>query len=219
MRIHIKSEFRQATTCCPVLPGHQGQNSGRSSDVLYCQDIKIIRSSDVVLYSWSESRQVTTCCPVLPGRQGQNSGRSPHVALYCQDGKVRIQAGHHMLPCIARTSRSESRQVTTCCPVLPGRQGQNSGRSPHVALYWQDVKVRIQADHQTLFCIRGQNSGKSSTAVRYCRRFVRPQGVVVVRRSSISRSDSNRSSYGVQKPHGKHFARAADDAPRELTRG
>ena len=166
MRIHIKSEFRQATTCCPVLPGHQGQNSGRSSDVLYCEDIKIIRSSDVVLYSWSESRQVTTCCPVLPGRQGQNSGRSPHVALY-----------------------------------------------------WQDVKVRIQADHQTLFCIRGQNSGKSPTAVRYCRRFVRPQGVVVVRRSSISRSDSNRSSYGVQKPHGKHFARAADDAPRELTRG
>ena len=144
MRIHIKSEFRQATTCCPVLPGHQGQNSGRSSDVLYCEDIKIIRSSDVVLYSWSESRQVTTCCPVLPGRQGQNPGRSPHVVLYCQDVKVRIQAGHHMLPFIGRTSRSEFRQIIRLCFVFAVRiqashqllSGTAGGLSDHKGWWW-----------------------------------------------------------------------------------
>ena len=113
----------------PCTAGHQGQNSGRSSDVLYCQDIKIIRSSDVVLYSWSESRQVTTFCPVLPGRQGQNLGRSPHVSLYCQGVKVRIQAGHHMLPCIARTSRPEFRQIIRLCFLFA---------------------VRIQASHHLL---------------------------------------------------------------------
>ena len=145
----------------PCTAGHQGQNSGRSSDVLYCQDIKIIRSSDVVLYSWSESRQVTTFCPVLPGRQGQNLGRSPHVSLYCQGVKVRIQAGHHMLPCIARTSRSRSefRQVTTCCPVLPGRQDQNSGRSSDF-----------------VFCSRSEFR-QVITCCPALQAFVRPQGV------------------------------------------